>query len=118
MRSKVSFVVSAAVLALLVAVAMPSLSWGKEKKASSQELRWHGTLVRKSADGSMLTVRKGNIEKEIHITSETKWTKSEKGKVVDVDPSEVKEGSDIICLGKKGEKGQFEATRIDLRLPR
>lgn len=118
MKREVSFVLSAAVLAVLVAFAMPSLSWGKEKKESSGQLRWHGQVVRKSADGSALSVRKGNVEKEIHISSTTKWTKSQGDKVVDIDPSEVKEGSDVICLGKANEKGEFEATRIDLRLPR
>jgi len=29
--------------------------------------------------------------------------------------SEFKEGSDVICLGSADEKGEFRATRIDLR---
>jgi hypothetical protein len=29
--------------------------------------------------------------------------------------SEVKEGADIICLGKSDEKGEFLATQVDVR---
>jgi len=118
MKSKWSFGLSVFVLATLAFLALPSLTAGKEKKAMGKELRWHGTLVNKSTDGSTLTVSKGGVQKAIHITSETKWTKTQKGKVVEADPNDVKEGSDIICLGKANDKGEFEATRIDLRLPK
>lgn len=118
MKSKVSFGLAVVMLASLAVLALPSLAAGKGQKASAKELRWHGTLVRKSSDGSVLTVRKTGVEKEIHITSETKWTKTEKGKAVEIDPKDVKEGSDVICIGKSNDKKEFEATRIDLRLPK
>jgi hypothetical protein len=76
-----------------------------------KEVRWHGTLVRFSKDTSSIDVRKGAVEKKIYFDSSTKWTKGAKT----VDMSELKEGSDVICLGKYDKKGAFHATRIDVR---
>ena len=88
---------------------------GAAKKAS----RWTGTIVRSDKDAGTLTVRKdgGTAEKIIHYGSETKWTKQEKGKVEPIDPSQVKDGDRVICVGGYDEKSQFHADRIDLRLP-
>ncbi len=114
---KVSLVLSLVVLAAMAVLALPSLSSAQET-GKAKELRWHGTLVRKSEDGSVLTVRKGNVERAVHVDSSTQWTKTGKGnKVEKIDPSEVKEGADIICLGTEENK-EFHATRVDLRLPK
>lgn len=107
---KVSVFVLVAVFAALVAAVSPS-------KASAKDLRWHGVLVRVSEDGSTLTVRKGNVEKAIHVNADTKYTKAEGNKAVDIEKSDIKEGDDLICIGKD-EKGDFVATRVDKRLPR
>jgi hypothetical protein len=113
---KVSIFAMVAVLAALVFAASPSSAWAKEGKKANQ-LRWHGTLVRISEDGSVFTVRKGNVEKAIHVSADTKFTKTEGKKAVDVDKGEIKEGDDIICLGEDQNK-EFVATRIDKRLPK
>ena len=112
---KVSILVLMAMCAVFV-LAVSSTASAKGKKGT--QLRWHGVLVRTSEDGSVLTVRKGNIEKAIHVTSDTKWTQTKGKKAVDIDKSEVKEGDDIICLGKADEKGDFVATRVDKRMPK
>jgi len=84
----------------------------KEKPAvAAKEIRWHGTLLRFSKDGSSIDVRKGTIEKKVYFDSSTKWTKGTKT----VEMKEFKDGADVICLGKYDEKGEFHATRIDLR---
>jgi hypothetical protein len=114
---KVSIFAMVAVLAALVFAASPTSAWAKEGKKASQ-LRWHGQLVRISEDGSVFTVRKGNVEKAIHVTADTKFTKTEGKKAVDIDKGEIKEGDDIICLGEAGEKNEFVATRIDKRAPK
>ena len=106
---KVSLFVLVAVFAALVAVASPS-------SATAKDLRWHGVLVRVSEDGSTLTVRKGNVEKAVHVNEDTKYTKAEGKKVVEIEKSDIKEGDDLICLGKE-ENGDFVATRVDKRLP-
>src|SRR5262245_9403708 len=83
--------------------------------APKDQLRWHGTIVRWSKDQSTLDVRKGTITKTIHYDSSTKWTQTEGGKAKPAEMSAFTEGSDVICLGKAGEKGAFTATQIDLR---
>ncbi len=85
----------------------------KMEKPAAQ-LRWHGTIVRWSKDRSALDVRKGNVVKTIHYDSSTRWTQAKGGKAAEM--SEFTEGSDVICLGKAGEKGSFQATQIDLRV--
>jgi len=88
----------------------------KEQAAPAKgELRWHGTIVRWSKDQSTLDVRKGNVVKTIHYDNSTQWTQTQAGKVTPAEMSEFTEGSDVICLGKAGEKSSFMATRIDLR---
>jgi maltose-binding protein MalE len=111
---KVSVFVLMAMCAVLVLAVSSSPASAKEKKSSN--LRWHGMLVRISEDGSVLTVRKGNIEKAIHVNDETKWTQTKGKKAEEIQKSDVKEGDDIICLGTADEKGDFVATRVDKRL--
>ena len=88
---------------------------GAAKKAS----RWTGTIVRSDKDAGTLTVRKdgSSTEKVIHFDADTKWTKQAKGKIEPIDPSQVKDGDRVICVGSYDEKSQFHADRIDLRLP-
>ena len=85
---------------------------GTMEKPAAQ-LRWHGTIVRWSKDNSTLDVRKGNVVKTIHYDSSTQWTQAQGKKPAEM--SQFTEGSDVICLGKAGEKGSFVATKIDLR---
>jgi hypothetical protein len=110
---KASLLVLVAIVAALVVAAVPKSASAKE----GSQPRWHGTVVRISEDGSVITVRKGNIEKQVHVTADTKYTKTQGKKAVDIDKGEIKEGDDIICLGKAGEK-DFVAERIDKRLPK
>jgi hypothetical protein len=115
---KASVFVLVAVLAALVVAATPGSALAQEGGKKSKQARWHGMLVRISEDGSMFTVRKGNVEKSIHVNDETKYTQTKGKKAVDISKSDIKENDDIICLGKFDEKGEFVATRIDKRLPR
>jgi hypothetical protein len=87
----------------------------KETAANSNQFRWDGWVVRINADQSTLDARKGHITRTVHFDSNTQWTKTENGKVVKVDPKEVKEGTRVICLGKYNDKKELWATRIDLR---
>ncbi len=85
----------------------------KEKAAATEkQLRWHGIIIRINQDQSTMDVRKGTVEKKIHFDSSTQWTK---GKEVLPDMSQFKEGSDVICIGKAGAKGEFHATRVQLQ---
>lgn len=79
--------------------------------AAEKPARWHGVIVRFDSDNSAMDVRRGSIEKKVYYDSSTKWTQ---GKTV-IEMSQVKEGADVICLGKYDDKGQLHATRVDLR---
>lgn len=88
---------------------------GQEKAAAAaKQLRWDGHIVRIDSDASYMDIRNsaGQV-KRIHWDSSTVWTKLNK-KVAD--HSEFKEEERVICLGTAGEKGEFNATRIDLRV--
>jgi len=110
---RILIVVLLGVLATIGFAAQTSIAQEKKEKpaVAAKELRWHGTLVRFNKDNSTLDVRKGAVERTIYYDSSTKWTKGSKT----IEMSEVKEGSDVICLGKTDEKDHFHATRVDLR---
>jgi hypothetical protein len=94
-----------------------SVGVGQEAQAPApkDQLRWHGIIVRWAKDQSTLDVRKGTVVKTIHYDSSTKWTQAQGKQPAEM--SAFTEGSDVICLGKAGEKGSFMATQIDLRAP-
>jgi hypothetical protein len=98
------------VLFVVVGLAAQEKAAGEKKK----EVRWHGTIIRSDKEGSTLTVRQrgGTIERVVHYTSATQWTKLNKP----AEASEFKDGSRVICLGNYEGKN-FVATRIDLREP-
>jgi len=104
-----------ATLALVWLAPQKAYASGQEKAAASaKQLRWDGHIVRIDNDASYMDVRdKTGQTKRIHWDSSTLWTKLNK-KVAD--HSEFKEEERVICLGTPGEKGEFNATRIDLRV--
>ncbi len=115
MKRLVAILLLAVFAAVAPAVQNATAKEAKAKKAAStKETRWHGIIVRSDKDKSMLDVRKGNIEKRVHYDASTKWTRGTKA----IESSEVKDGDDVIVLGKYNEKQELVATRIDLRPPK
>ena len=89
-------------------------------KKTAKEARWEGTVVRFSSDKSSFDVRQvsGNIEKTIYFDSATVWNSQyHASKTVNkIDPSDVKEGDRVICVGTYDEKSLFHAKTISKRL--
>jgi len=89
----------------------------KEAKtvAAGKQARWSGAILRTDKDAFTLTVRrKGGMEKVIHYSSSTAWTKKGGGTV---DLGVLKEGDRVVCLGKyEGDK--FVATEIIVQTPK
>ncbi len=89
----------------------------RPKTAAAKEDRIHGVVQMISKDTSTITVRQTqtNATRQIVYTPDTKVTKLNKagGSI-----EEIKEGSNIICLGKFDEKGRLVATRCDIRSPK
>ena len=85
----------------------------KDKAAAPKsDLRWHGVIVRINKDQSTMDIRRHNMVRTIHFDATTKWTKAQGKQTATMD--EFKEGADVICLGKAGEKDSFVATEIVL----
>jgi hypothetical protein len=101
------------------AVVAPMLAQESAKKPA-KEARWEGTVVRFSSDKSSFDVRqvKGNIEKTIYFDRATVWNSQYHGSktVNKIDPSQVKEGDRVICVGTYDEKALFHAKTISKRL--
>jgi len=89
-------------------------------KKPAKEARWEGTVIRTSSDKSSFDVREvnGDVERTIYFDSATVWTsQSHAGKTANkIDPSDVKQGDRVICLGTYNEKKEFHATTISKRL--
>ena len=87
-----------------------------EKKVSAAKgVRWSGAILRMDKDAMTVTVRKkGGMEKIIHYSSATAWTKKAGGAA---DSSTLKEGDRVVCHGKyEGDK--FVATEIIVQTPK
>ncbi len=108
-------------IAVFAAIGLAAQTMAQEKKEkAAKEARWSGMIVRSDKDASTLTVRKRgtNVEKIVHYDSSTKWTRQEGKEVKPIEMSEVKDGERVICIGSYDEKGEFHATRVDLRKPK
>jgi len=108
----------AAVLFMIVvvfAVSVPGFA-----KDSAKPARVEGKVVRINQEKSTLTVRVRQTESErtVHHDASTKWVSQYHAdkKVNTIDPSEVKEGDQVICLGSYDDKKEFHATTISKRL--
>ncbi len=104
-----------AVLAVAGLATQNAVANGQEKTAAAaKQARWDGHIVRIDKDASRMDVRNAKgVEKRIHWTSSTSWTRLNKPVT---DQSMFKEEERVICLGTYDEKGEFIASRIDLRV--
>jgi len=115
MRKLASFALLA--LALVIAAGAVVAAQDQDSKATETKSkmasakRWHGVIIRSNKDDSTLTVRRQNVERKVHYDSSTKWTRQNKP----AEMSDFKDGADVICLGTYDDKGEFHASRIDLR---
>jgi hypothetical protein len=112
---KVIVILLFAVFAVVGLAPHNAVAKGQEKPAATaKQLRWDGHIVRIDEQAAYMDVRNSaGITKRIHWDSSTTWTKLNKPVT---DHSEFKVEERVICLGKAGEKGAFNAIRIDLRV--
>jgi len=80
---------------------------------AAQEDRWHGSIVKFDAAKKTMDLRRagGNITRVIVYSDSTKW--QDMGKSIAM-PT-LKEGMDLIVLGKFGKDSRLEARLIDVR---
>ncbi len=94
-------------LAMVVAVAVLAAA-----QTPPNEDRVSGKVLRLNPEKSMLVVQltKSKIERTVFYNATTKWTKA--GKPIDM--KEIKDNSNVVCLGKFDEKKELTATRCEL----
>jgi esterase/lipase superfamily enzyme len=104
---------------LSIQATTPGFAQEGQMKAAAKEARIQGLVIRNNDKSMTLTVRtsKEKVEKIVHFDSSTRWTQRTKEGIKDIEPSEVKEGDRVICLGNYNEKKEYVATRISKRLP-
>ena len=110
-------------LVSLFAVPLSTVAFAQETadhSKAAKEARCDGTVIRRSAEKSTLTVRDSKgVEKTVQYDSSTRWVSQEHGskKVNAIDASQVKDGDRVICKGTWEKKsGVFHATLISKRL--
>lgn len=109
MRLRSLFTVSfclAVALSLIFATGVSAQ--GKKKDDTT---RMSGRVQMISKDSSTITIQKDTMRMQIKYDANTQFTYRNKPGTID----EVKEGRRVICLVKKGEKGETLATRVDVR---
>ena len=96
----------------LLSLAVATSANAQEKaKDKSKEDRLSGTIHMVNKDTSTITIRRGNVQRQIVYNADTKVTYRNKPSTME----EVKEQRRVICLGKFNDKTQLVATRIDVR---
>jgi len=106
--------------ALVLTFPLMRAVFAQEAPAKSKEVRFEGRVERSSKEQSSLTIRQagGTVEKTCVFDSSTKWVSQYHAdkKVNTIEPSDVKDGDQVICMGTYDDKKDFHATTISKRL--
>ena len=106
-RSFIALLLSFALCFVLATLAVAQ----EKKKAAAKEDRISGRVHMINKDTSVITVRVGNVQRQVVYNSSTKFTfRNQAGSLDDV-----KDGRRVICLGKFDDKARLVATRVDIR---
>lgn len=95
----------------LLTLAVATQAKAQSKKDATKEDRLTGSIHMINKDTSTITIRRGNVQRQVVYNADTKITYRNKPGSMD----DVKEGRRVICLGKFNDKTQLVATRIDVR---
>lgn len=101
----------------LIAAGLAASGFAQEKKApaaakQTEEFQWNGTITRMNLDKKALEVKHHtqSVTRTVLYTDKTAWTKENKA----IGIPKLTEGMHIIARGALNDKGQVEATRIEL----
>ena len=95
------------VLALSLALTAPLKA--QLKKTKPDRIQGRVQMINKAT--STITVREGQVPRQVVYDKNTKFTYLNKPATVD----EVKDGRRLICVGKFDDKTRLVATRVDVR---
>ncbi|MDA1312502.1 MAG: hypothetical protein O2968_04115 [Acidobacteria bacterium] len=109
MRSKRTFLVTALVFAITLAVALPVATAGDEPKFD----RLDGWVEMIDTDLKKISLRTGNdVPRYVFFGGKTAYTYRNEPAAI----AEVQVGRRVICLGTFDIKGRLQAERIDVRV--
>lgn len=99
-------------LGVVLSLSLATSAFAQKKKGKeAKEDRLSGTIHMINKDTNTITLRRGNVQRQVVWDTSTKITYRNKPGTMD----DVKEGRRVICLGKFNDKTQLVATRIDVR---
>jgi hypothetical protein len=107
-------------IGLLFAVVL--ILWPLVPALAQSTARWEGIVTRSNKQKSTFTVRaRGSTsfdEKVIHYDSSTQFSYQGHGDKTpkDIDPSQIKDGDRVICVGFYNDKHEFQAALISKRI--
>jgi hypothetical protein len=88
--------------------------------AASKKARVEGVVARSNPEKSTFTVRvrETDSERTVYYDASTKWVSQYHAdkKLNTIEPSDVKDGDQVICMGTYDDKKDFHATTISKRL--
>jgi hypothetical protein len=107
-------------LALVLIFPLATAVFAQQAPATPKPGRWEGRVERSSKEHSTLTVRKrsSNAARTVVYDSSTVWVSEYHAdkKPNEIDPSQVKDGDYVICVGTWDKGGVIHATLISKRL--
>lgn len=92
-------------LGVLIAIAVGPSAVAKEKKAKQGQL--NGTVHMLNKDSSTITIMKGNVQRQIVYSDQTKWQYGMQGSPKPSSLDQLKEGWYINC------KGTFDGVKLN-----
>jgi len=95
---------------IVMALTLASQASAQEKKGKKEE-RLAGTVHMINKDTSTITIRRGNLQRQVVYSADTKFTYRNKPGTLE----DVKDGRRVICLGMYDEKTRLMASRVDVR---
>jgi hypothetical protein len=107
-------------VAVLMSAVVVVLSLSTLGFAQGKEGRVEGKVKYSDKDKMTFAVGKESSGSQtvVHYDASTQWVSQYHGdkKVNTIDPSQVKDGDYVICIGSYGDKNEFHATKISKRL--
>jgi hypothetical protein len=105
---------------LVLIFPLATAAFAQQTAATPKPARWEGRVERGDKEHSTLIVRKAssNVARTVVYGSSTVWVSEYHAdkKAKEIDPSQVKDGDYVICVGTWDKGGVINATLISKRL--
>ncbi len=99
---------------LLLSLALASPANAQDKNKAKKEDRLSGVVHMINKDTSTITIRKGNVRRDVVYNSDTKFVKG-KSPYKPASLEEIAEGKNLVCVGRFDDKTRLVASTIRIR---